>query len=172
MVAGQSISFANITELQFHSGQLTVSGRTPSVPQIECVSSIGCGWARKYYEPLIITCTKTEVDEKNGAIEWKCKPNAAHEGVKITSVVVSCERYASKYDADVLIGSCSLVYRTDELQVRAAMEMFIELMSIYYRFTETVLLGAKWLFLYNPHIFSTIFFVWFAVYKISNINLK
>lgn len=104
VLAHQKILEKDINVLTLYKGQYTTSSRASSVLQLECV---GGNAKREAHRVSSVQCYNKGFDGKS--TNWKCESQLP-SNLKFGKLSVSCEGYASKYDAYVLVGSCGLRY--------------------------------------------------------------
>jgi len=100
----QAVLLRDIKVLELRQGEFTASGRTPAIPQMECIG----GSAKGYQEPMSARC----VNVGQSAPHWRCEAKLDKD-VQLGSVTVTCEGFSASHDPYVLRGSCGLKYTLD-----------------------------------------------------------
>jgi hypothetical protein len=104
LVAHKGVQLRDITALTLHAGQNSTGLRSPSQPQLQCLSDE----RRCSHAPTVIQCRNVGWDGLE--VHWRCETldNGLPEQLKLGEGSVDCEDYTN-LEGYVLAGSC--VYR-------------------------------------------------------------
>jgi hypothetical protein len=114
------VLYALIETLLFLKGELTLPGRSGSIPTLQCVSGSACG---TFDEPTSVLCTNVGINPETDLPYWKCEAELL-PSIKFGRVDVSCEGYAYQDDPYVLVGSCALEYTLESQTSNTMMFLF------------------------------------------------